>query len=81
MSNRTSAEIRLSLSDLIANTIYEFVDHDAGTPADEREQRIAIEDAAESILGILGIVIKDGLNEDNEIQAILSREIPEEFSL
>ena len=81
MSDRSSAELKLSLNDLIANTIYEFLDNDDVSPEDERENRLAIEDTAESILNILGIEVNDGPNADGEIEATITRNMPDEFRI
>lgn len=79
MTNKSSAELRLSMNDLIANTIYEFLDNEDVTPEDDRQNRIATEDAAESILKIIGLTVNDGLNENEEIEATLAKVIPDEF--
>lgn len=81
MSDRSSAELKLSLNDLIANTIYEFLDNDDVSPEDERENRLATEDAAESILNILGIEVNDGPNADGEIEATITGNMPDEFRI
>jgi hypothetical protein len=79
MSDKSGAELRLSISDLIANTIYDFLDHDNETPEDQKENRLATEDAAESILNIIGFMANDGPNADGEIEAVLVSETPDEF--
>jgi len=81
MSNKSSAELRLSLSDLIADTIYQFLDHENETPDDKRENKMATEDAAESILNIIGFTANDGPGPDGEIEATLAADIPDEFIL
>lgn len=79
MTKQSAPELRLSLNDLIANTIYDFLDNDDTTPEDERENRLATEDAAESILNILGLIVNDGPNADGEIEAVITKAIPDEF--
>jgi hypothetical protein len=81
MTNRSSAELRLSLNDLIANTIYEFLDNEDVSPEQDRGNRLATEDAAESILGIIGLTVNDGPNEKGEIEATLTKAVPDEFSI
>jgi hypothetical protein len=79
MSNKSSAELRLSMSDLIADTIYQFLDHEDETPDEKRENKLATEDAAESILNIMGFTANDGPNANGEIEATLAADIPDEF--
>jgi hypothetical protein len=81
MTNRSSAELRLSLNDLIANTIYEFLDNEDVSPEEDRENRLTTEDAAESILGIIGLTVNDGPNEKGEIEATFTKAVPDEFSI
>ncbi len=81
MSDRSSAELKLYLNDLIAKTIYEFLDNEDVSPEDERENRLVTEDAAESILNILGIEVNDGPNANNEIEATIARNMPDEFRI
>lgn len=81
MSKQSAAELRLSLNELIANTIYEFLDNDGISPEEARENKIATEDAADSVLGIMGIIINDGPNENGEIEATLTAAVPDEFRI
>ena len=81
MSKQSAAELRLSLNELIANTIYEFLDNDGISLEEARENKIATEDAADSVLGIMGITINDGPNENGEIEATLTAAVPDEFRI
>lgn len=81
MSNQSGAELRLSLSDLIANTIYSILDNDEDSPAELEESRLATEDAAENVLGILGLSVMDGLSKDGNIRAVITRDIPNDFGV
>jgi len=81
MSKQSAAELRLSLNELIANTIYAFLDNDGISPEDARENKLATEDAADSVLGIMGIIINDGPNDNGEIEATLTKAIPDEFRI
>lgn len=81
MTKQSTAELKLSLNDLIANTIYKLLDNEDISPEEDRENRLATEDAADSILGIIGIVINDGPNENGEIEATLTKAIPDEFRI
>ena len=80
MAEQSAAELKLSLNELIADTIYEFLDNDDVNPIDDRENRLATEDAADSIIGIIGLVVNDGPNDSGEIEATLTKAIPDEFS-
>lgn len=80
METKTSAELRLSLSNLLADTLHQFIDND-GEDSESPESRLIAEDVAESILEIIGIQINPGPNEQGEIEAIMSQDMPEEFSL
>lgn len=81
MSKQSAAELRLSLNELIANTIYAFLDNDGISAEDARENKLATEDAADSVLGIMGIIINDGPNDNGEIEATLTKAIPDEFRI
>lgn len=81
MSKQSAAELTLSLSELIANTIYGFLDNEDATPEEDRENKLATEDAADSILGIIGLVVNDGPNDNGEIEATLTKAIPDEFQI
>jgi hypothetical protein len=81
MTKQSSAELKLSINELIANTIYNFLDNENASPEDDRENRLATEDAADSILGIIGLTVNDGPNENGEIEATLTKAIPHEFRI
>lgn len=81
MSKQSGAELRLSLSDLIANTIYSLLDNESNSPEDEKEKRLAAEDAAENVLDILGMTVMDGLGDSGEIRTVIARNIPDDFRI
>lgn len=81
MMKQSAAELKLSLNELIANTIYEFLDNEDINPEDARENKLATEDAADSILGILGIEVNDGPNNNGEIEATFTKAVPDEFRI
>ena len=81
MSTQSSAEIRLTLSDLIANTIYSFLDNSDNSPEEERERRLATQDTADDILNVLGLVIKENQDVQSGIEALISRDIPDDFGI
>lgn len=81
MSTQSSAEIRLTLSDLIANTIYSFLDNSDNSPEEERERRLATQDTADDILNVLGLVIKENQDVQSGIEALISRDIPDDFGV
>ena len=78
MTYSSGAELRLSLSDLIAKTIYHFIDKEDLGPGDERENLLNAEDAAENIFEILGLQVNDGPNAEGEIETLIARSVPGE---
>ena len=81
MNSKNGTELRLSLIDLFAETISNFMGLESSSPEEVRETKMAAEDISELIAGMLGLDVADGLNEKNEMSAIMSREIPEEYKL
>lgn len=81
MSKQSGAELRLSLSDLIANTIYSLLDNENNSPEDEKEKRLAAEDAAENVMDILGMSVMDGSGDGGEIRTVITRNIPDDFRI
>lgn len=81
MSIQSSAEIRLTLSDLIADTIYSFLDNSDNSPEEERERRLATQDAADDILNVLGLVIKENQDSESGIEALIMKDVPDDFGI
>lgn len=81
MSIQSSAEIRLTLSDLIADTIYSFLDNSDNSPEEERERRLATQDAADDILNVLGLVIKENQDSESGIEALIMKDVPDDFGV
>jgi len=81
MNSKNGTELRLSLIDLFAETISNFMGLESASPEEARETQMAAEDISELIAGMLGLTVDDGLNEKGEMSVTMSRETPEEYQL